>query len=535
MTEYFYRKIGSPDFEFSAQPKVILPVWLPNKFYPQALYYNNAIGKVEAYDGNYNAFVAANQNLLPVEVVRTPFLPKLSIVSYDPLRQYENNSEICIEDFDFKQMSAYLEHRYARQRYEFDRANLKDENKLSKAVFGLYQETNIENLTFRIHVQTLFGKDLQYDYYLLFDLQKGKVLSYSYDNLTREKWKYSKESYHFFNMYLKGFQERYIPQNLTDHIFYSFLKIVSSFTNISYERLCQRYRNSPNKRCLFEMYRLTMLPYEPGLWTVLNNPNLKTRLKSFDYTRSDSSIFKKVCSYLEIRNTRTLRRIFARRPNIIVVFVNLKDCGFTDINLYNRVIEDEEFCKVFQSIDESITFFTRYCIERRGEKATLNILFKGANDMSFTDALDMFYRYFYKLPESLIKDILYDGFTRVNHDVLAEISYQCQHKNKVFKYSLAQQTLCDSISGYDFILPKDSYQLCEIGCSLHNCVASYDESILKKQCTIVCAKKEGKYKICIELWGKNIIQELGDKNKMPSEEEKKILDEWHLRHNLIPN
>ena len=73
MTEYFYRKIGSPDFEFSAQPKVIHPVWLPNKFYPQALYYNNAIGKVEAYDGNYNAFVAANQNLLPVEVVRTPF------------------------------------------------------------------------------------------------------------------------------------------------------------------------------------------------------------------------------------------------------------------------------------------------------------------------------------------------------------------------------------------------------------------------------------------------------------------------------
>lgn len=535
MTEYFYRKIGSPDFEFSAQPKVILPVWLPNKFYPQALYYNNAIGKVETYDGNYNAFVAANQNLLPVEVVRTPFLSKLSIVSYDPLRQYENNSEICIEDFDFKQMSAYLEHRYARQRYEFDRANLKDENKLSKAVYGLYLESNIENLTFRIHVQTLFGKDLQYDYYLLFDLQKGKVLSYSYDNLTREKWKYSKESYHFFNMYLKGFQERYIPQNLTDHIFYSFLKIVSSFTNISYERLCQRYRNSPNKRCLFEMYRLTMLPYEPGLWTVLNNPNLKARIKSFNYERSDSSIFKKVCSYLEIRNTRTLRRTFARRPNIIVVFVNLKDCGFTDINLYNRVIEDEEFCKVFQSIDESITFFTRYCIERRGEKATLNMLFKGANDMNFTDALDMFYRYFYKLPESLIKDILYDGFTRVNHDALAEISYQCQHKNKVFKYSLAQQTLCDSISGYDFILPKDSYQLCEIGCSLHNCVASYDESILKKQCTIVCAKREGKYKICIELWGKNIIQELGDKNKMPSEEEKKILDEWHLRHNLIPN
>ena len=66
MTEYFYRKIGSPDFEYSAQPKIIFPVWLPNKFRPAPLYYNSAKGDLEYYDGNYNAFVAENPKLLPV-------------------------------------------------------------------------------------------------------------------------------------------------------------------------------------------------------------------------------------------------------------------------------------------------------------------------------------------------------------------------------------------------------------------------------------------------------------------------------------
>ena len=80
MTEYFYRKIGSPDFEYSAQPKIIFPVWLPNKFRPAPLYYNSAKGDLEYYDGNYNAFVAENPKLLPVEVVNTPFYPKLPLV-----------------------------------------------------------------------------------------------------------------------------------------------------------------------------------------------------------------------------------------------------------------------------------------------------------------------------------------------------------------------------------------------------------------------------------------------------------------------
>ncbi len=534
MTEYFYRKIGSPDFEFSPNPKILFPVWLTNKFYPDALYYDSIKGEIEYYDGNYNAFVVSNPKFLPVEVSNIPFCPKLTCVSYDPLREYEGNGSVCIEDFDLNQMEAYLKHRYAKQRYEYDKANLKDENKLSKEVFGVHLESNVEELTFKLHVQTLFIKELQYDYYLLFDLRKGKLISSSLDNMTHEKWKKAERRYQFYNLFLKDFQKRYIPQNLRDHIFYSFLKIVAAFTNISYDSLCLRYRNSQNKRCLFEMYRLTMLPFEPGLWTVIKTHNFTSRQKAFNYQRTDSQIFKNFCKQFNIRNTKTVRRCFAGRPNTLITYLTLKACGFTDINLFNRVLENEKYYNIFDTADfDAIKFFSLYSIEKRGQKATMNTLLKISYDINAVDGLEMFHRYFYKIPEILRNDILYDGFTRVNHDALAQISYQSHHTNKVFQYSPSQQSLCDSIGPYDFFLPKDRYQLCEIGCTLHNCVASYDYSILKKQSTIICVKKEGKYKICIELCGKNIIQELGDKNKMPSEEEKKILDEWHLRHNLI--
>ena len=79
---------------------------------------------------------------------------------------------------------------------------------------------------------------------------------------------------------------------------------------------------------------------------------------------------------------------------------------------------------------------------------------------------------------------------------------------------------------------KDSYQLCEIGTTLHNCVASYGEGVRKKECTIVYVQKDGQYKICIEVRGKEIVQERIDRNESPGEEENSVLKKWHGRHAL---
>ena len=136
------------------------------------------------------------------------------------------------------------------------------------------------------------------------------------------------------------------------------------------------------------------------------------------------------------------------------------------------------------------------------------------------------------MPEELRKDILEDGFTRFNHDALAKISYSAENRNITFKYTGEQKNLEDDIDGYSFRLPKSNIQMCEIGTALHNCVASYAESVEQKDCTIVYATKDGEYKICIEVYKNKIVQELIDRNSEPTGEEKAVLSKWHERHGL---
>jgi hypothetical protein len=76
------------------------------------------------------------------------------------------------------------------------------------------------------------------------------------------------------------------------------------------------------------------------------------------------------------------------------------------------------------------------------------------------------------------------------------------------------------------------YQLCEIANTLHNCAASYVDKVQKKDCTIVYAEKDGKYRICIEVQGNEIIQERIHHNKDPEKEERTALRKWHKKHKL---
>ena len=144
----------------------------------------------------------------------------------------------------------------------------------------------------------------------------------------------------------------------------------------------------------------------------------------------------------------------------------------------------------------------------------------------------MFHQYFRYIPSDLRRDVLNDGFTRFNHDALSNLSYRIKNKKIVFKYNDEQKNLEDDISGYSFRLPTSSYEMCEIGTALHNCAASYASSVENGGCTIVYAQKDGEYKICIEVQNDEIRQELINRNEKPSEEEQKILDEWHQRHGL---
>ena len=90
------------------------------------------------------------------------------------------------------------------------------------------------------------------------------------------------------------------------------------------------------------------LPYEPDLYFILTSEEYEKRQTHFNYSRLDPNIYAKFCEKTGIQNTKIVRRCFNNRPESLLTYFTLKDCGFTDINLYNRVLENERNCHFFE-------------------------------------------------------------------------------------------------------------------------------------------------------------------------------------------
>ena len=388
---------------------------------------------------------------------------------------------------------------------------------------------------------------------LFFDMKKGEVFCdfawniHEFLSTEREIKKLDKshKPYHTYKSVLSFFRDlerKILPSLVLKAAHEKLCLLAQKYTGLAtppslYGSVIEN-KNTEKKRYLSEMYIFTKLPCEPLLYGILMNKELYDIKFHFRYSRKDTKVLNRFLRKAHIKNYRVLRKSFSEHPQVLISYMRLHDAGFKDINLYNRVIESEDNINEVNRFDrKSLVFFCKKCIKLRGEIPCMNMLFKKTYDedgdwFEKSDGMDMFCKYFKYLPEELKKDVFEDGFTKFNHDALSNISYQVKNKNIVFKYNMEQKSLEDDIDGYSFCLPKDSYQLCEIGTALHNCVASYGERVSKKECTIVYAQKNGEYKICIEVRGKEIVQERIDRNASPGEEENSVLEKWHERHAL---
>ncbi len=310
----------------------------------------------------------------------------------------------------------------------------------------------------------------------------------------------------------------------------------------SYRHVYWGFRVGFPENYLEEMLRITKLPFEPNLCSVIFSSEYEDAKGRFKYKRNDSRVLNHFFEKNHIRGYRILRKYFSVQPDVILAYMRLKKCGFKDLNLYNRVFETKKSIEMIMDTDlASFVFFSKYCISHRSEIATLNILLRSEvepdDDIVDTrfyirDGIMMFTDYFKHIPEALRKDIIYQGFTEFNHDALSNISYKVCNPNIKFRYSEKQKKLEDEIDGLKFRLPVNSDQLCEIGTCLHNCVASYADKVKKHESTIVYAEKDGQYKICIEIKDGLAVQERVDRNKRPDPEMRGILSEWHNRHGI---
>ena len=376
-------------------------------------------------------------------------------------------------------------------------------------------------------------------------MKQGNI-SFDFDS-NSEPWRLKQNSHKEFLPFelhdkilqLLGNLEFYFyPQSVLCAAYKKLSELAKKFTGLSEAPATINYLSEENTkpRYLSEMYVLTKLPCEPNLYEVLMNKELNDLKFNFKYDRSDTKVLASFLQRAHLKDYRILRKVYAEHPIVLLLCMRLHDSGFRDINLYNRVIESEENREEIRHLDrKSLVFFSKYSIKKRGQLSTMNTILRKSEDVDYfmkDDAFCMFRSYFRHIPEELRKDILEDGFTRFNHDALCKVSFSAENRSITFKYSGEQKNLEDDIDGYSFRLPKTNMQMCEIGTALHNCVASYAEIVEGKECTIVYAEKDGEYKICIEVRGKEVCQERIDRNEVPTGEEKAVLSKWHERHGL---
>ena len=562
---YFYRKFGTADFVLSEKEKKIIPVRIKNQFLPDNLVYtwsNNIWEKADSIPEE-------NDEILPAEFVEFPVRSvKPSFSGHGVL---SDERGLSIEDLSPCEMADYCAWKREESRYFFNSRNFKDANDSQKDYFGAELCVDEEKLTLSLTFKKFARKELEGRDYMnrhidskfpvyssetierpsfisetiFFDMKEGNI-SFDFDS-NSEPWRLKQNSHKKFLPFelhdkilqLLGNLEFYFyPQSVLCAAYKKLSELAKKFTGLSEAPATINYLSEENTkpRYLSEMYVLTKLPCEPNLYGVLMNKELNDLKFNFKYDRSDTKVLGSFLQKAHLKDYRILRKVYAKHPIVLLLCMRLHDSGFRDINLYNRVIESEENREEIRHLDrKSLVFFSKYSIKKRGQLSTMNTILRKSEDVDYfmkDDAFCMFRSYFRHIPEELRKDILEDGFTRFNHDALAKISYSVENRNITFKYSREQKKLEDDIDGYSFRLPKTNMQMCEIGTALHNCVASYAEIVEGKECTIVYAEKDGEYKICIEVRGKEVCQERIDRNEAPTGEEKAVLSKWHERHGL---
>ena len=570
---YFYRKLGSADFVQSKNEKKIIPVRFKNQFIRDTVVFDWSKNLWEKTD----SIPDETDEILPAEFVEFPVRPSKPNFTGNGVLAAERG--IAIEDLSPCEMADYCAWRKEESRYFFNSRNFKDSNDSQKDYFAAEICVDEENLTLNLAFKRFARKEIEGRDYLhrhieskfpvyssvaiespafttetiSFDMKNGKI-SFSFDSGKPsekkedfEPWRLNQNSKREFLpferhqrilQFLGNLEFYFYPESVLCEAYKKLSALARKFTGLSETPATVNYLSEENEKpCyLSEMYVLTMLPCEPNLYAVLMNKELHELKFSFNYDRSDTNVLNKFLQKAQISDHRVLRKIYAEHPTILLLCMRLHDSGFRDINLYNRVIESEENREEIRYLDrKALVFFSQYSIKKRGELATMNTLLRKSEDEGpymKDDALCMFRSYFRHIPKELRKDILEDGFTRFNHDALAKISYSVENRNITFKYTGEQKNLEDDIDGYSFRLPKTNMQMCEIGSALHNCVASYAEIVESKECTIVYAEKDGEYKICIEVRGKEVCQERIDRNAPPAGEEKQVLAKWHERHGL---
>lgn len=295
----------------------------------------------------------------------------------------------------------------------------------------------------------------------------------------------------------------------------------------------------------------------------INSYALKDFMGNFDniVPRYCKDGYRQICEALSISPPKSLRKIYIQNPYALIMYSALLELGIKDYNFMrpffsrtnianmnfkfitackiryldeNKEIEpsnDEQYgCITQEDIElllhpelipnyddwDQLVFFTKWIIEEKGEKwAAKQLLFLSQHNDNYVnrDIYNMIYDYFGELSKNAKKLFLKKGFTIKLHDILVEEVNQYKYGHDLIDYQPYEYDYEMQINDYKFMLPKYADDVAKIGKSLHNCVASYMDKIMRKNSTIVYVTKDNNYIACIEVEKGKITQVLGDYNR----------------------
>lgn len=118
------------------------------------------------------------------------------------------------------------------------------------------------------------------------------------------------------------------------------------------------------------------------------------------------------------------------------------------------------------------------------------------------------------------------------HDKLSEDYDRARKKSYNIVYNDREAELEEELGGYDFVLPKETYDLTRCGRIMNICVGSYDQRVLEGLSTIVFVKTGNNYNACLEVQGKKLVQAKTHCNNYPEGELKSTIEEWCKAHKI---
>ncbi len=275
----------------------------------------------------------------------------------------------------------------------------------------------------------------------------------------------------------------------------------------------------------------TSYPFEPNLHILFSRYRLPESVKKA-VDRKDPNGYIQVCNLLHIESFRTLHRLYLRYPQVLVVYFWVKEAGFQNVDIINQFLGDiENYGKVLNN-PQDFRYFVHDALRYRSEKAVHDMIRKSST-MFYDDFLNMYHQYRNNIAQPIVDQIMKDGITEYQHNVLANMISALEQENVTYSYSEKEQSLMGTYGGYEFLLPEDSNRLTDLGAKLHNCVASYAHLVAEKTTLIVYAQKDGAYAICIEVRENEVLQALGNHNAKLTRPEKAAVDTWAARNRLI--